>query len=61
MPDRTATLLLTFPDQPKVLEERAYAGRQFKFSWGGRTILLTILEIEFFGDTVRYRMQATDA
>lgn len=58
MPDQTATLLLTLPDRTQVVEERVYAGRQFKFNWGGRVIVLTILEIKFLGDTVMYRMQA---
>lgn len=60
-PDQTATLLITFPDRGQVLEERVHAGRQFKFSWGGRAIVLTVLEITFLTDTVTYRMQPTDA
>lgn len=60
-PDQTATLLLNFPDHAQVLEERVYAGKQFKFTWGGRSITLTVLEIEFFADTVTFRMQPTDA
>jgi hypothetical protein len=59
-PDRTATLLLNFPDRAQILEERVFAGKQFKFTWGGRSIAMTVIEIQFFGDTVSFRMQPTD-
>jgi hypothetical protein len=59
--DRTATLLLKLPDRSQIIEEHVYAGQQFKFAWGGRTFVLTILEISFLSDTVTYRIQAADA
>lgn len=55
---RTAKLTLAFPGRPPVTDDGAYPGKQYRFDWGGRTITLTLLEIEFFTDTVKFRLNA---
>lgn len=56
--DQTAALIISFPGQDREVEEKVYAGKRFQFFWGGRTIFLTILEIQFVTDTVKYRLES---
>lgn len=55
---RTAKLTLAFPGQSPITDEQAYPGKQYRFEWGGQNITLTLLEIEFYTDTVKFRLNA---
>lgn len=57
---RKAELILSFPGQNPVTDQSAYPGKQYRFAWGERSVTLTLLEINFFTDTVKFRL-TTDA
>lgn len=54
--NNTASLIISFPDRDVVTDESVYAGKKFKFNWGGQTIVLTIIQIEFYTDTVSFKL-----
>lgn len=56
MPDRTAQLMVRFPDKEAVIEATISPGQQWKFNAKGRSYQLTITEISWWADSVRFRI-----
>lgn len=59
-PERTAQLGITFPGKDSPVDLNARPGSQSRFVWNGKKYVLTITEISFIGDTVRYRISPDD-
>jgi hypothetical protein len=57
-PDRLAAVVIKLPDQVNYLEQSAIAGQQWKFKAKGKPYILTLLEVNFYADTVNLLITA---
>lgn len=51
-PDRLAAVVIKLPDQVNYLEQSVLPGQQWKFKAKGKQYSLTLMEVNFYGDTV---------